>query len=136
VVHHNLFEKLRAFDPTLMTLNLVFLALIALVPFSADLYDAYTQEPLAVAVLGATLGLAALANWLMTRHVVSKGLMHERHRPGAEPFAGPAGLGFTIAFLLSVPAAFVEVHLAEALWIATIFWHYPLRRLGRPTSSA
>lgn len=136
VIHHNLFEKLRAFDPTLMTLNLVFLALIVLVPFSADLYDAYSHEALAVGVLGATLGLAALVNWVMTRHVVRVGLMDERHRPAVEPFTGAAGLVFTIAFLLSVPVAFVEVHLAEALWIATIFWHYPLRKLGRPTSSA
>jgi uncharacterized membrane protein len=136
VIHHNLFEKLRAFDPTLMTLNLVFLALIVLVPFSADLYDAYSDEALAVAVLGATLGLAALVNWVMTRHVVRESLIHERHRPAAEPFARPAGLIFTIAFLLSVPVAFVEVHLAEALWIATVFWHYPLRKLGRPASSA
>ncbi|MBA3264105.1 MAG: DUF1211 domain-containing protein [Thermoleophilaceae bacterium] len=63
VIHHNLFEKLRAFDRTLMTLNLAFLALIVLVPFAADLYDAYTDEPLAAAVLGGTLGLAAIVNW-------------------------------------------------------------------------
>ena len=39
VIHHNLFEKLRGFDRTLMALNLSFLALIVLVPFSAELYD-------------------------------------------------------------------------------------------------
>jgi uncharacterized membrane protein len=135
VIHHNLFEKLRSFDRTLMVLNLGFLAAIVLVPFSADLYDDYTAEPVAAAVLGGTLGVAALLNWAMTAHVLRRELVHERHRAATEPFGGPAGLGFTGAFLLSVPAAYVSVHLAEALWISTIVLRYPLRRLGGRTSS-
>jgi uncharacterized membrane protein len=135
VIHHNLFEKLRAFDARLMTLNLIFLALIVLVPFSANLYDTYTDDSLAVAVLGATLGLAASINWLMTVHVMREALIHDHHRASTEAFASPVGLGFTAAFLLSVPAAFVNVHVAEALWLSTIFLHYPLRRLGRRTAS-
>lgn len=136
VIHHNLFEKLRAFDRRLMTLNLLFLALIVLIPFSANLYDEYTDEPLAAAVLGATLGLAALDNWAMTRHALTRDFIRDTHREETEPFGSPVGLGFTIAFLLSVPAAFVGVHLAEALWISTLVMHYPLRRLGGRTSSA
>ena len=38
-------------------------------------------------------------------------------------------------FLLSVPAAFLSVHIAEALWISTVVLRYPLRRLGGLTSS-
>lgn len=44
VVHHSLFERLRAFDATLMALNLLFLAAIALIPFATDLLDEYSQE--------------------------------------------------------------------------------------------
>lgn len=135
-IHHNLFEKLRGFDRMLMALNLLFLALIVLIPFAANLYDEYTDEPLAAAVLGAILGLAALDNWAMTRHVLQRDFIRETHRGETEPFGSPVGLSFTIAFLLSVPAAFVSVHLAEALWISTLVLHYPLRRLGGRTSSA
>jgi uncharacterized membrane protein len=135
VIHHNLFETLRGFDRTLMTLNLTFLALIVLVPFSTDLYDAYTDEPLAAAVLGGTLGLAALVNWMMTAHVLRRGFVREAHRDQTAPFASPIGLSFTAAFLLSVPAAFLSVHIAEALWISTLVLRYPLRRLGRKTNS-
>ena len=133
VIHHRLFEKLRDFDSRLMVLNLAFLALIVLVPFSSELYDTYTNEPLAAAVLGANLGLAAMAHWAMTVHVVQEGLIHEEHRAEAEP---QIGLGITAAFLLSVPAAFLSVHLAEALWIGTVVVRYPLRRLGGRTTSA
>jgi hypothetical protein len=30
----------------------------------------------------------------------------------------------------------VSVHLSEALWIATLLLHYPLRKLGARTKSA
>jgi uncharacterized membrane protein len=134
VIHHNLFERLHSFDRTLMTLNLVFLALIVLMPFSAQLYDVYTSRPAAAAVLGGTLGLVALVNGAMTAHVLRRGFVHEHRREETEP-ALTVGLGLTTVFLLSVPAAFLSVHLAEALWISTVVLRYPLRRLGGLTSS-
>ena len=134
VIHHNLFEKLRGFDRTLMALNLLFLALIVLVPFSAELYDRYTSRPLAAAVLGSTLGLAAFVHGAMTAHVLRRGFVHEHHREETEP-AVTVGFGLTTVFLVSVPAAFLSVHIAEALWISTVVLRYPLRRLGGLTSS-
>ena len=134
VLHHNLFERLNGFDRMLMALNLSFLALIVLVPFSAELYDVYTSRPLAAAVLGGTLGLAALVNGLMTAHVLSRGFVHEHRREETEPGVA-VGFGLTFVFLLSVPAAFLSVHIAEALWISTVVLRYPLRRLGGLTNS-
>jgi uncharacterized membrane protein len=135
VLHHDLFERLNGFDRTLMTLNLAFLALIVLMPFSTDLYDAYTSEGVAAAVFGATLGFAALVHWAMNEYVLRHGLLRAEHREVAHR-GRPVGLGLSAVFLLSVPAAFVTVHLAEALWISTVVLRYPLRRLGRRTSSA
>jgi TMEM175 potassium channel family protein len=132
VIHHNLFEKLRGFDSTLMLLNLAFLASIVLIPFSAELYDTYTDQGLAAAVLGANLALAAAAHAAMTTHVVRRGFVHEERRAETQP---TFGLGITAAFALSVPAAFLSVHIAEALWISTVVVRYPLRRLGRRTTS-
>jgi uncharacterized membrane protein len=130
VIHHNLFERLRGFDGQVMSMNLIFLALIALLPFSTDLYDKYTDEGVAAAVLGATLGLAALTNWAMTAYAVRHGFVHERHRAATQSFARPVGLLLSATFVLSVPAAFVNVHFAEALWISTIVVRYPLRRMA------
>jgi uncharacterized membrane protein len=133
-IHHNLFEKLRGFDRTLMALNLLFLSLVVLMPFSAQLYDVYTSRPAAAAVLGGTLGLLALVNGAMTAHVLRQGFVHEHRREETEPSL-TVGAGLTTVFLLSVPAAFLSVHLAEAMWISTIVLRYPLRRLGGLTSS-
>ena len=133
-IHHRLFETVRAFDGTLMALNLCFLALIALVPFAADLVDRYGEEPIADAVFGTILGLAALTHWSMVRHVLRRRFVHEHARADAEPFGGGIALGFTALFLLSVPAAFLSPWLAQGLWLSTIVLRYPLRRLGGRSS--
>ena len=132
VVHHNLFEKLRGLDSTVMVLNLAFLAFIVLIPFSAELYDTYTDQGLAAAVLAANLALAGLSNSAMTTHVLRRGFVHEDRVAETQT---TVGLGITATFALSVPAAFLSVHIAEALWISTVVVRYPLRRLGRRTTS-
>jgi uncharacterized membrane protein len=129
IIHHRLFETLRAFDSRLMTLNLAFLTLIVLVPFATELFDRYTQEPIAAAVLGGTLGLAALTHWLAVAYTLRRGLVHEQHRPATEPFASPVGLGFTALFLLSVPVAFLSPTAASLMWVASILLHYPLGKM-------
>jgi uncharacterized membrane protein len=128
IIHHRLFETLRAFDAPLMTLNLAFLALIVLIPFATELFDHYTQEPIAAAVLGATLGLAALTHWLAVVYTLRRGLVHEQQRPASEPFAILLGLGFTLVFLLSVPVAFLSPTAAALMWAGTILLHRPLGR--------
>jgi uncharacterized membrane protein len=131
VIHHNLFETFERLDGPLMGLNLAFLALIALIPFATDLLDVYSDEPLAAAVFGTTLGLAALANWSMTVYSLRSGLVREARREDTAPFGSPVALGFTLIFFLSVPVAFVSVQAAWVLWTSTIVLRYPLRRVAR-----
>ena len=71
-----------------MALNLLYLALIALLPFSTDLFDRYNDQSLAAAVFGAILGLAALVNWLMHLHAVRAGLVPRS--TWARPRSSPA----------------------------------------------
>jgi uncharacterized membrane protein len=134
IIHHRLFETLRAFDSRLMTLNLAFLTLIVLVPFATELFDRYTQEPIAAAVLGGTLGLAALTHWLAVAYTLRRGLVHDEHRPANEPLVSPLGFGFTALFLLSVPVAFLSPTVASLMWVATILLHYPLGRMSAKES--
>jgi uncharacterized membrane protein len=131
VNHHRFYESLRAFDETLMALNLLFLALIALMPFSAELIDRYSEEPIADAVFGATLGFAGLVHLAMIRHVLGKEFVHDRAPLAPEPFGGAIVLSVTVVFFLSVPAAFVSTVLANLMWLSTLAVRYLLRRLAR-----
>jgi uncharacterized membrane protein len=135
VIHHRLFETIRAFDGRLMTFNLVFLAMIVLVPFATELWDRYTAEPEAAAVFGLVLGLAAFANWAMIAHVLRQGLVHEHLRAETEPYGSAVALGFTAIFFVSVAVAFLSVTVAWLLWVSAIALRYPLLRRGGRTSS-
>jgi uncharacterized membrane protein len=126
VIHHRLFERLRAFDGTLMSLNLGFLACIVLKPFGTELVDRYSDEAVAAAVFGALLGLTGLANWAMVRHVIHGDLAHEERRDLTQTVS----LVLAAVFFLSAAAAFLSTLLAYALWVATILLRYPLRRLS------
>lgn len=127
VIHHRLFEGLRSFDGLLMFLNLLFLALIALMPFATDLSDRYGEQPIAAAVFGFTIGCAGLVHWLMARHIVRAGHAHDWHRPRAERSAGTGSIALTIAFFASVPLAFIDPRISAGIWTATL-----VLRLGRP----
>jgi uncharacterized membrane protein len=131
VIHHNLFETFVNFDGRLMALNLTYLALIVLVPFSANLIDNYGREPLAAATFATTLGLAAFVNWLMTAYALRRGMVHEARREETAPFGSPVALGFSAVFFLSVPVAFVSVPGAWLLWASTTVLRYPLRNVSR-----
>ena len=130
MIHHRFFERLRAFDGMLMALNLVFLALIALMPFTSELVDRYGDEPISAAVFGAALGIAALVHLAMARHALSGDLFHEHARRVPEPFAGAISLSLATIFLLSVPVAFLSTFLAQLMWVSAVLLRYPLRRLG------
>jgi uncharacterized membrane protein len=134
VIHHNLFETFVNFDGRLMALNLTYLMLIVLVPFSANLIDNYGKEPLAAATFATTLGLAAFVNWLMTAYALRSGMVHESHRDKTTSWGSPVALGFSAIFFLSVPVAFVSVPAAWVLWATTIVLRYPLRNVARSVS--
>lgn len=126
VLHHRLFETLRAFDSTLMVLNLLFLALIALMPFATDLSDRYGKQGIAAAVFGATIGLAALVHWAMARYCLHHGFVREEHLKHMDEEASRAALSISVIFLVSVPLAFIHPLFAQVLWLSTFFFRSPL----------
>jgi uncharacterized membrane protein len=131
VIHHGLFATFVRFDGLLVTLNLIFLMLMALVPFATNLVDDYSTVPLAVACFGALLGLAALVNWLMTIHALRANLVHEKVRGDASPLGQSVSLGFAILCFLSVPVAFLSPTVAWLMWASLLVLRYPLRRVAR-----
>ena len=56
IVHHRAFTLLERFDGTLMVLNLVFLALIVVMPFATDLVAEYEDDPVCIVVYASVVG--------------------------------------------------------------------------------
>jgi uncharacterized membrane protein len=125
VLHHRLFERLKSFDDKLMRMNLLFLALIALMPFTAELVARYGDLAPADAVFAATLGFAGLAHWRMSVHAEEAGL---EHTPEPNKLTSPV---IAALFFASIPVAFVSTIAAQVMWVGTIVMrrYRALRRL-------
>lgn len=117
IIHHRAFALIERFDGTLMALNLLFLALIVVMPFATDLVAEYGEDPIGVVIYAAVVGCASMLSWIMIRHTVREGHVRERLRPLAESWASLRGLGPTLIFLVSVPVALVSSEAAFAVWL-------------------
>ena len=100
----------------MMLLNLLFLALIVLVPFCADLLDRYGRLTPASVIFASVIGLAALTHGEMIRYAERAKLELRPHEMGPVRLVGVAGL-----FIASVPVAFLSTWVAQGMWIATLF---------------
>ena len=129
VIHHNLFETLERFDGRLMVLNLVFLMLIALMPFGMDLVDSYPDASIAIATFAVILSLTSLTHWTMTTHALRSDFVHAQRLRDTRRFGSIMSLGVPAVFLMSVPVAFASPVAAELMWAGTIVARGPLRRL-------
>ncbi|MGI8596716.1 MAG: TMEM175 family protein [Thermoleophilaceae bacterium] len=117
IQHHRFFGALERFDPRLVLLNLVFLALTALVPFTTDLLDRYGSEPVAPMLYALILALAGLANWAMIAHALRHGLVRPDVQAATLPFAARRSLIPTGIFLASIPIALISPTAAELSWL-------------------
>jgi uncharacterized membrane protein len=132
MIHHQLFSKFVRFDVRLVALNLLFLMLIALVPFSTDLYDEYNHAPLAAAVFASTLAVAALVHCAMTVHATKAGLVQTDEEKQELAYGAAIALGICAVFLLSVPVAFIiSTTAAWIMWGSLVVLRYPLRKAAR-----
>lgn len=131
LVHHRFFATLESFDATLMSSNLLYLALIVLVPFSSDMLGTYGENEVAVMVYAGTLGLAAVVNALMIRYAVRHELVGAEHRSATEPFGSRGALLIPGAFLASIPIALLSPLAAQVIWLLALVGVIRQRRAAR-----
>ena len=120
LVHHRVFAAVRSIDATLLRLNLLYLALVVLIPFTSEVIGEYGDTSVGVMTYAAVMGLVALVNWLMIRHVLRAGHVRDEERERAAGFAGWWGLQAPVVFLASVPVALVHPYAAEVMWIGLL----------------
>lgn len=117
MLHHRFFARLARFDSRLMILNLIYLGLIVLVPFTSEVLGDYGDKVQAPVVYALSLGGAALMNWLMVRHALRRELIDPVSRPVAESYGGLYALTIPGIFFVSIPIAFISPIAAEASWL-------------------
>jgi uncharacterized membrane protein len=131
LVHHRFFATLQSFDGRLMTSNLVYLALIVLVPFSSDVLGTYGENEVAVMTYAATLGLAATVNALMIRYALRHNLVAASERAATIPFGSRRALAIPVSFLASIPIALISPYVAQAVWLLALVGHVRMRHASQ-----
>jgi uncharacterized membrane protein len=127
--HHDLFDKLRGLDGRLMNVNLLYLSLIALLPFPTGVLGDHGGLTVAVVIFAAAVTLAGLAESLLLCTAVHRGLAQDDltsqwRQHLYETFTVP------VIFALSIPIAFVSPEGAKYFWLALIPLRFGGARLG------
>jgi uncharacterized membrane protein len=116
IAHHRVFAHLRRFDRRLIVLNLVFLGLIAFLPFPTAVFGRYGSHRPAVvfyATSMAAAGLALTAAWMYAWRAGLAGAGPRRARYIGLRAAIPA-----IVFGASIPIAYVSPGAARLSWLS------------------
>jgi uncharacterized membrane protein len=120
VAHHGFCARLAVLDQGLIGLNLVYLLLIAFLPFPTGLLGNYFENPLSVAIYAVTVAIVSGMEVVLFRHARRNGLL-ERPMPEAVYRWGTTlSLSPVIFFVISIPLAFASTSLAVLAWFGAV----------------
>jgi TMEM175 potassium channel family protein len=121
LAHHRFFSALARFDGTLMGLNLLYLAFIAVVPFTSAVLGDYDNNTAAIVLYAINMILVSGSFQAELVYSYRAGLMQPDARAYERRYAGPPNLVVVGVFLLSIPIAFLSPLAATVMWLATFF---------------
>jgi uncharacterized membrane protein len=124
--HHRFFSALERFDGRLMVINLVYLACIALVPFSSQVLGDYSGHTEAVVLYAINMILVSGAFYVQLTYAGRASLLRDEARTYQQVHAAPTALLVVGVFLLSIPVAFLSPLAATLMWLAIFFIGGPL----------
>jgi uncharacterized membrane protein len=116
IAHHRYMSWLGAVDRTLIGIQLVYLSVIAFLPFPVALLGSTGSNPLAFAMFAVSMAAASGLETAMIVHAHRAGLMRQRLSPEAFRWEWIMSLAAALIFLVSIPLAFVSV------WLGYLFW--------------
>ena len=117
LAHHRFFSVLERFDGTLMGLNLLYLAFVAIVPFTSELLGEHGEESPPVIVYAASMFSVSLAFSAQIVYATRAGLVKPELRGIEGRFASPASFLVAAVFLASIPVALLSPLAATLMWL-------------------
>ena len=126
VRHHSFFRNLGRIDSRIAGLNLVYLALIAFLPYPTRLLGEYGTQPISVVSYAVTIVLIGSVSSLVRIHASNAGLLRV---PSTDTWM--RHLAAPVVFLISIPLALlVSPSAAEYSWLILLV-ATPVRQLFR-----
>lgn len=127
ISHHQTFDQVRVIDIPLLWLNVLLLALIAVVPFSTALLAEYGNLSIAVIAYSATVGGVASIQLVVFRRAARLRQLTGDPIADVEVLGATLGLGgAAFAFLIAIPVAPFSTTAAQLCWLITLVPGDPL----------
>ncbi len=118
VRHHTFFRGVDRIDTALTVLNLVYLGLVAFLPFPTRILGLYGHQPAAVVLYAVTVATVSIFARLMTVHAVRSGLLSDAGR--REVRRRQHWIIVPAVFLVSIPIALVDTRAAMYCWALVV----------------
>lgn len=121
LLHHRFFSSLERFDGRLMGLNLLYLACIALVPFTSQVLGDYGGHTQAVVLYAINMILVTGSFYAQVAYSDRAGLVRAEARTYERRYARPTSLVVIGVFVFSIPVAFASPLAASLMWLVIFF---------------
>jgi len=119
-----------------MTINLVYLAAIAFMPFPTALAGSYTEDPISIVAYAVTLGVASGIEAVMLI-VAHREQLFTRALPGPVlRYAVGAALVPVLLFVISIPIALVNTTWAMLSWLLIFPLEFLWDRMFKPDGAS
>jgi uncharacterized membrane protein len=121
-------------------INIVFLGIVALIPFPTDLMGRFGDETAAVVIYAAVIAVAALGTWLLFIYAAHRHLLKPATPARVGLGSAARSLSISAAFAVSIPLALWSPAGARYVWIAALPLRYAafsmIRRRQRGTPAS
>jgi uncharacterized membrane protein len=121
LAHHRMFRLIRHTDALLLELNLIALALVALLPYPTELLGLYGSTKTASVFYASTVAAVGLAHSALWWHAERADLVDPEVSDAYRRHSRMRGVTLPVIFVASIPVAFVDVTAAQIMWAASAF---------------
>jgi len=118
MAHHRIFRFVARFDRRLIWLNLLFLMCIAFLPYPTAVLGEHDRSRASIVFYASAIGLTGTVLASLWQFVIRAGLLNERADARVIEYMTMRSLVTPLAFLGSIPLAFINLRLAQVLWLA------------------
>jgi uncharacterized membrane protein len=132
MAHHEFFASLRGVDSGLIRLNLLYLALIAFLPFPTGLLGDYFDNPLSIVIYAVSVAAVSGMEVVLFRHAYRRDLMATEMPEDVYRWANMLSLSPVVSFAVSIPLAFVSTTLAVVVWFSAVPFQIVANRFKPP----
>jgi uncharacterized membrane protein len=120
LAHHQFFSLLEKADQGLISLNLVYLAFVAFLPFPTALLGEYFENPLSIVIYASNVAMVSGMEVVLFRHAYRRGLFRRPLTPRVYRYGTLMSLSPVLIFLASTPVAFASTVAAALMWLLGI----------------